>query len=191
MIEALRSVRYSVGNVALAEQWYSQLLDVQPYPSTDSVLRYCVDGSWLELVEAYTEAPGSVLVYWGVDSLGNELLRLHAAGIQPLTPPAVQEATTRTATFLDPFGNTVGLIEIHDPHAQRARSHRAAEKIALRNVREALDGLGAEDHQQRNANRLVLALVAVCLVLGALAIWNMLPHKPQEDKIVIPLPAKK
>lgn len=191
MIEALRSVRYGVGDLALARQWYSQLLDVQPYQSTDSVLRYCVDGSWLELVAAHTEAPSSVLVYWGVDSLVNELQRLHAVGIKPQTPPTVLDASMRTATFLDPFGTTIGLIELDDPDLRRARSHRAAEKIALRNVRTALDDLSVEDRQQRAANRLVLALVAACLVLGAFAIWNMLPHKPQEDKIVIPLPAKK
>ena len=193
MIEALRSVRYAVGNLAVAEQWYSQLLDAQPYQTTDSVLRYCVDGSWLELVEMRTEATGSVLVHWGVDSLQLELLRLHAAGIQPQRPPVVLDAATRTATFLDPFGNTVGLIEMHDPDAERARSHRAAEKIALRNVREALDGLSAEDRQQRKANRLVLVLVLVVLglVLGALGLLKVLPHKAPEDKIVIPLSGKK
>jgi predicted enzyme related to lactoylglutathione lyase len=193
MIEGLRSVRYTVGSLALAEQWYSQLLDVRPYQSTDSVLRYCVDGSWLELVETRTDAASSVLVYWGVDSLQLELLRLQELGIQPQTPPAVLDATARTATFLDPFGNTVGLIEMHDPGAERARAHRAAEKIALRNVREALDGLSAEERQQRAANRLVLVLVLVVLglVLGSFGLWKVLPHKAPEEKIVIPLSGKK
>lgn len=191
MIEALRSVRYGVGDLAQAGQWYSQLFDVQPYQSSGSVLRYCVDGSWLELVETPTVAPSNMLVYWGVDSLQHELLRLHAVGIQPQTPPAMPDATTRTATFLDPFGNAVGLVEIHDPNVQRARSHRAAEKIALRNVRETLDGLSAEDKQQRSANRLVLALVVVGFLLGMVALLKALPHKSQEDKIIIPITGKK
>lgn len=191
MIEGLRSVRYTVQNLALAEHWYSQLLDVQPYKSSSSVLRYCVDGSWLELVETRTEATGSLLVYWGVDSLQRELRRLDAAGMRPQTLPATLDATTRTATFLDPFGNTVGLIEMRDPDAERSRAHRAAEKIALRNVREALDGLSAEDRQQRNANGLVLVLVLVGVVLGALGLWKVLPHKAPEEKIVIPLSGKK
>ena len=193
MIEALRSVRYDVGDMALAGQWYSQLLDVQPCQSTDSVLRYCVDGTWLELVETRTDGASSMLAYWGVDSLQLELLRLQELGIQPQTSPAVLGATTRTATFIDPFGNTVGLIEMHDPGAERARAHRAAEKIALRNVREALDGLSAEDRQQRMANRLVLVLVLVVLglVLGSLGLWKVLPHKAPEEKIIVPLSGKK
>lgn len=193
MLQTLRSVRYAVGNLTVAEQWYSQWLGVQPYQSTGTVLRYCVDGSWLELVEMRTEAAGSVLVHWGVDSLQLELLRLNAAGIQPQTPPVVLDATTRTATFLDPFGNTVGLIEMHDPDAERARAHRAAEKIALRNVRETLDGLSDQDRQQRKANRLVLvlALIVLGLVLGALGLLKALHQKVPEDKILIPLSGKK
>ena len=189
MIEALRSVRYSVGDLAVADQWYSQLLDLQPYQSTNSVLRYCVDGSWLELVATQTvqAVNSSLVVYWGVDSLHLELQRLQEAGIEPQTPPALLNTAKRTATFLDPFGNMVGLVEMHDPNAQRARAHRAAEKIALRKVRAKLDGLGAEDHQQRNANKFVLVLVVVALVLGALGLWKVLPNKQQQNKITIPL----
>ncbi|MES2581130.1 MAG: VOC family protein [Pseudomonadota bacterium] len=195
MIEALRSVRYTVGDLAQARHWYSQWLDVLPYPATDGVLRYGLDGSWLELVEEHgdhTQAHGSVLAYWGVDSLGQELERLQALGINPQTPPALLDASNPpTATFVDPFGNVVGLVEVHDPHAQRARAHRAAEKIALRNVRAALDDLGEEERQQRLANRLVLALVVVGLLVGGFAMVKMLPHKPQEDKLSIPLQGKK
>ena len=189
MIEALQSVRYGVGDLALAGQWYSQLLDVQPYQTTDSVLRYCVGGSWLELAATHTaeSATSMIVTYWGVESLYHELLRLHDAGIKPQTLPAVPDATTRMATFLDPFGNVVGLIEMHDPDAQRARAHRAAEKIALRNVRATLDGLRAEDHQQRNANRFVLALVAAALVLGGFGLWKALPNKQKNNKIMVPL----
>ncbi len=191
MIEALRSLRYTVGDLVLAENWYNQWLDVQPYQRTDTSLRYCVDGSWLELVEANLPSANGLLVYWGVDSLVHELQRLHAVGISPQTPPSLQGAGNASATFEDPFGNVVGLIEIHDPNAQRARAHRAAEKIALRKVRETLDNLSEEDRQQRLANRLVLALVVLALLVGGFAVVKMLPHTPQEDKITIPLTGKK
>lgn len=205
MIEALRSVRYGVADLALAEPWYSHLLDVQPYQRTDSVLRYCVNGAWLELVEvpgaSGGASPASVLIHWGVDSLAQELQRLQALGIRPQTPPALLEAATssnsdvRTAAFVDPFGRTVGLVEIHDPDVQRARAHRAAEKIALRNVRTALDDLGAEDRQQRKATRVVLALVVpivLCLFGGLFLLKKILPQQPPpEERIVIPLSGKK
>lgn len=117
MIEALRTVRYTVGDLAQAEHWYSQWLDVLPYPISGGVLRYGVDGSWLELVEDPGQAAHrGVLAYWGVDSLGQELERLQALGIRPQTPPALADThSPPTATFVDPFGNVVGLVEVHDP----------------------------------------------------------------------------
>jgi hypothetical protein len=192
MIEALRSVRYTVGDLAVAKRWYSQWLDVQPYPAADGVLRYGLGDSWLELVEGHNLAPGSVQACWRVDSLELELQRLHALDISPQTPPALPGTESpSSATFVDPFGNVVGLVEAHDPHAQRARDHRAAEKIALRRVRETLDSLGEQDRQQRLANRLVLALVVVGLLVGGFTIFKMLPGKPQQEKLILPLQGKK
>lgn len=194
MIEALRAVRYTVGDLAQAEHWYSQWLDVLPYSVSDGVLRFGVDGSWLELVGGPgNPAQGGVLAYWGVDSLGQELQRLQTLGIYPQTPPVLTDAhNPATATFVDPFGNVVGLVEVHDPHAQRARAHRAAEKIALRNVRAALDKLGDEEDQQRLFNRLVLAMVVVVgLLVGGFTIVRALSHTPPEDRIVLPITGKK
>lgn len=195
MIEALRAVRYTVGNLDQAERWYSQWLDVQPHPVTAGVLRYGVDGSWLELVEGPTVVDGRVQAFWGVDSLGLELERLQALGLHPQTPSALPPALLDangppTATFADPFGNLLGLVEVHDPHAQRARDHRAAEKIALRKVRDALDDLGAQDRQQRAANRLVLGLVVGVLVAGLVAggiAWiKRQPPQGADNKLTLP-----
>lgn len=192
MIEALRSVRYTVGDLAVAERWYSQWLDVQPYPAEGGVLRYGLQDSWLELVEGHSSALGNVQACWRVDSLELELQRLHDLGISPQTPPALPGTESpSSATFVDPFGNVVGLVEVHDPHAQRARDHRAAEKIALRRVRETLDSLGEQDRQQRLANRLVLALVVVGLLVGGFTIFKMLPGQPQQEKLIFPLQGKK
>nr|WP_315491928.1 VOC family protein [uncultured Rhodoferax sp.] len=192
MIEALRSVRYTVEDLAVAERWYSQWLDVQPYPAEGGVLRYGLQDSWLELVEGHNLAPGSVQACWRVDSLELELQRLHALGISPQTPPVLPGTESpSSATFVDPFGNVVGLVEVHDPHTQRARDHRAAEKIALRRVRETLDSLGEQDRQQRLANRLVLALVVVGLLVGGFTIFKMLPGKPQQEKLILPMQGKK
>jgi hypothetical protein len=48
----------------------------------------------------YTVESSHVLVRWGVDSLQQELLRLHATDIRPQTQPAGQDIATtpRTAT---------------------------------------------------------------------------------------------
>lgn len=194
MIEALRSVRYAVGDLAQAEHWYSRWLDVLPYPVAGGVLRYDVDGSWLDLVENPDHPPSTtVLANWGVDSLDQELERLRALGIVPQTPPVLLDtASPPAATFVDPFGNVVGLVEVHDPHAQRARDHRAAEKIALRKVRATLDTLDKEADQQRLFNRFVLALVVVAgLLVGGFALVKTLSPKPQEAKIILPLQGKK
>ncbi|MES2951760.1 MAG: VOC family protein [Pseudomonadota bacterium] len=191
MIEALRSVRYGVTDLALASQWYSQLLDLQPYLSSDTAVRYFVDGSWLELALDESPGPAGPLVYWGVDNLGAELLRLHQVGWVPHAPPRAVDATTRTATFQDPFGNVVGFMEVDDPGVLRAHSHRAAEKVALRNVRTVLDDLSVEERQQRKANRLVLAMVLVALLVGAVVLVSKLPGRQPENKIIIPIAGQK
>lgn len=55
------------------------------------------------------------------------------------------------ASVLDPFGNVFGLIQRHDAATLKARIQRVAEKSALRNVREALDEISAEDAKKRIA----------------------------------------
>ena len=192
MIEALRSVRYGVTDLAVAQQWYSQLLELEPYMSSDTAVRYFVDGSWLEA--ALVESPGTggtVVAYWGVDNLGAELLRLHQAGMRPHAPPATVDAMTKVASFMDPFGNVVGLMEVNDPSIHRARSHRAAEKLALRNVRAVLDDLSVQERQQRMANKLVLAMVVVVIVVGAVLLFSKLPDRSPANKIIIPLAGQK
>ena len=58
-------------------------------------------------------------------------------------------------------------------------------------MRAALDDLGAQDMQQRSANRRVLLLVVAGLLVGALALVNMLPKRAYEDRIAIPITDKK
>lgn len=191
MIEALRAVRYGVTDLALASQWYSQLFDLEPYLNTDTVVRYFVDGSWLDLTLESPNGQGAIVAYWGVDNLRAELVRLHQIGVIPHAPPALVDAITQTATFLDPFGNAVGIMEVNDPGVLRARSQRVAEKVALRNVREALDEMGTQEVQQRKANRFVLAALLVALLVAtAVGTIALLRHKTDrltESKIVIPI----
>ena len=191
MIEALRAVRYGVTDLALASRWYSQLLDLEPYLSNDTLVRYFVDGSWLELKLASPSEHGGIVVFWGVDNLNAELLRLHQTGVLPHAPPALVDAITQTAIFFDPFGNAVGFMEVNDAGVLRARSQRVAEKVALRNVREVLDDLSAQEGQQRMENRFVLALLLVALLVAtAVGTFALLRHKtyrPTERKLVIPL----
>lgn len=191
MIEALRSVRYEVSDLAIARQWYSQWLELEPYLSSDTALRYFVDGSWLEITVAEPSASGRAIAYWGVDNLGAELLRLHQAGMHADAPPTTLDAMTKVATFRDPFGNRVGLMEVNDPNVQRVRSHRTAEKLALRNVRAVLDDLSEEEHQQRRAHRVLWALVALAVLAGTLLLVSKLPPGSADNRIAIPVGGKK
>ncbi len=177
MIEGLQAVRLGVPDLPLAVAWYSRALDVEPCVSDASSATFFLDGSLLRLEHA-PRMPDDIgvpcaTVYWRVDHLQSELQRLHAVNAAPFEAVAQLNADTHIASVLDPFGNVLGLIERRDPAIPEARIQRVAEKVAIRNVRETLDGLAEEEAKKRRALKTALAWSAAGAALAALLVWDM------------------
>jgi predicted enzyme related to lactoylglutathione lyase len=174
MIDGIRCASVPVPRLGEAAAWYARALEVQPYLASGEAVTFYLNGFLLTLRTGAVQAGGTV-VYWSVDDLAAELERLAALGARPCEPISALDAMTRQAALRDPFGNVFGLVERKDPAERQARSHRAAEKIALREIRTVLDDLGASEQQERRFRRLMWTLVAACVVIGGALLWLMLP----------------
>ncbi len=176
MIEGLQAIRLRVPDLPLAVRWYTQALEVEPYRVDHAGATFFLDGSLLclELEAAMAdEVPLQNAAYWRVDQIQPELLRLCEPNAAPFEAVAWLDADTQFASVLDPFGNVFGLIQRHDPATLKARIQRVAEKSALRNVRETLDEISAEDAKKRAALKITLTLACAGFALIALLVWDM------------------
>lgn len=180
MIDGIRSARLPVPRLDQAAAWYGQVLDSPPYLASGDAVTFYLNGFLLTLREGAPQPDGAV-VFWAVDDLPAELERLAALGAQPHEPVSHLDPMTRQASVRDPFGNVLGLVERQDPAERRARSQRSAEKIALREIRTVLDGMGEGEQELRRFKRRLWAAVGAGVVLGGVLLWLMLPERPPRD----------
>ena len=174
MIEGLRAVRLLVPDLALASEWYSRALEVEPYFANNQSVVFFVDSYLLTLSPGQACAEDATVVYWGVDDLAGEYRRLVEIGSAEYQPLQQIDTVTKTAAVLDPFGNVFGIVERKDPAVLKARNQRVAEKVAIRNVREALDDLQRDEQRKRGTVRFVLILVGVGIALAGAFFWDLL-----------------
>ncbi len=182
MIKSPAAVCVVVGDLEVARQWYGQALERDPSYCDDNVVTFHVDGCLLSLrVGPTVSAPGPV-VYWAVDDLLGEHSRLSAiAGGEVSNAVQLMAADQSTAQVTDPFGNVLGLMAIDAKKERKFRNQRAAEKVALQNVRETLDTLQQAEADQRALNRTVgwVAGIAVVVLVVVSVFWYMTgPRKP-------------
>lgn len=116
MFQGLRTVIYAVGDIEKAKGWYSEVLSQQPYFSQPYYVGFKVGGFELGLDPDRTGVkPGNnAVVYWGVTDAKAAHARLLALGARESKPLEEVADKTFVATVLDPFGNTLGIIQ--NPH---------------------------------------------------------------------------
>jgi predicted enzyme related to lactoylglutathione lyase len=124
MLRGLSTMNLWAEDLAAATRWYSELLGVEPYFTSEAAGR---GSGYVEFrIGDYEHelgiidrrfappdlaaAPGGVLVYWHVDDLAAALERLVSLGAKQFQPVTEQGPGFVTASVVDPFGNVLGIM---------------------------------------------------------------------------------
>lgn len=109
----LRTLIYKVENLQEAKAWYSEFLNRKPYFDQPFYVGFNVGGFEVGLVpsEEKVKIGDNVETYLGVPDIrkaNDEILQL---GAKAHTEPKDVGEGIMVATYIDPFGNIIGLIE--------------------------------------------------------------------------------
>lgn len=110
----LRTAIYVTNDLEKAKAWYTDWLATAPYFDHPFYVGFNVGGYELGLVpaEGVNQAgSGGVLTYWGVPNAAEAAQRLESLGAVPREPLQDVGEGIMLATFFDPFGNILGIIE--------------------------------------------------------------------------------
>jgi predicted enzyme related to lactoylglutathione lyase len=116
MLKRLRSAIYGASDLAAAKAFYAALLGQAPYFDQPFYVGFEVGGCELGLDPDGALAQ-SVGAYWRVDAVEASLARVVALGGRRGGEPREVGGGIVMASFIDPVGNHVGLIE------ERAEAH--------------------------------------------------------------------
>lgn len=127
MFRGPATINLYADDVSAAAEWYADLLEVAPYyrrPEEGEAayieFRFgdaqtelgIIDRRWAP--PTHQAGPGGVVVNWAVDDLDAAIATLEAKGATAHTPRTEHGPGFVTATFVDPFGNVVGVM--HNVH---------------------------------------------------------------------------
>ncbi len=113
MFKKLRTVIYHVKDLQKAKEWYINITGVQPYFDEAFYAGFNINGFELGLdpdFENVQEGNQSV-AYWAVDNIEMALKKLVLHNAVVIHKVLETGGGIKVAAVLDPFGNTVGLIE--------------------------------------------------------------------------------
>jgi catechol 2,3-dioxygenase-like lactoylglutathione lyase family enzyme len=107
----LRTAIYAAPALDQAKAWYTAFLGIPPYFDEPFYVGFNVGGYELGLDPDITPAQGTPVTYWGVTNLPTVYQNLLDQGATALEEPRDVGEGIVVATVLDPFGNTLGIIE--------------------------------------------------------------------------------
>jgi predicted enzyme related to lactoylglutathione lyase len=109
----VRTILHPVTDLAKAKAVYTALLGVEPMADSPYYVGYEAAGQQIGLVPNAGGAQGtsSPVAYWHVADIEAKLAEVTAAGAAVKDAPRNVAAGRLVATFTDPDGNVLGLIE--------------------------------------------------------------------------------
>ena len=119
MLRGFATVSYFAEDLEAAKAWYSELLGIEPYyevPAGYAEFRVGDYGNELGLIKGsyalhdLNGAPGGEIIYWHVDDLDAAIERLESLGAKEYQPKTEHGPGFVTASFIDPFGNVLGVM---------------------------------------------------------------------------------
>ena len=109
----LRTTIYKVGNITKAKRWYAEAFGIDPYFDQPFYVGFNIGGFELGLQphkEGTKNKAESVVAYWGVHNIQENYKKLIQLGAIENEKPYRVGGKIITATVIDPFGNSIGLI---------------------------------------------------------------------------------
>lgn len=133
MLRGFATITYFADDLEAAERWYTDLLGVEKYfevPGGYIEFRIgdhsqelgIIQGGWAP--HDMSAAPGGQIAYWHVDDLDGVIEWVLASGAEEYEPKTVRGEGFVTASFVDPFGNLLGIM--HNEHYLEVLAARAA-----------------------------------------------------------------
>ena len=124
MLRGISTVNLWAEDLPAATHWYTELLGVEPYFSSEAVGRgtgyveFRIGDYQQELgiidrrfsPPGLTAGPGGVVVYWHVDDVAATLDQLVSLGAKQLEAVTERGPGFVTASVVDPFGNVLGIM---------------------------------------------------------------------------------
>ena len=110
--QGIKTVLHPVSDLAKAKAVYSALLGVAPMADSDYYVGFEAEGQQIGLVPgAAAGGMTSPVAYWHVADIEAKLAEVTAAGATVKEPPRNVGGGRLVATFTDPDGNVLGLIQ--------------------------------------------------------------------------------
>ncbi len=122
-LRGLSTVSFFAADHAMATQWYSELLGIEPYFQRPGYAEFrlgdyqhelgLIDSKYVPHLNT-SLAPAGAVIYWHVDDVQATFERLISMGARQFEGPQDRGAGFITASVIDPFGNVLGIM--YNPH---------------------------------------------------------------------------
>ena len=110
--QGIKTVLHPVSDLAKAKEVYAALLGIQPQADSAYYVGFDVEGQHIGLVPGGREqGMTSPVAYWHVPDIEAKLAEVSAAGATVKEPPRDVGGGRLVATFTDPDGNVLGLLQ--------------------------------------------------------------------------------
>ena len=110
--QGIKTVLHPVSDLAKAKEVYTALLGMAPQADSQYYVGYEAEGQQIGLVPAGgPQGMTSPVAYWHVADIEAKLAEVTAAGAKLKDAPRDVAAGRLVATFTDPDGNVLGLIQ--------------------------------------------------------------------------------
>lgn len=117
-LRGLSTICYYATDHEAAKKWYSDLLGFPPYFERPGYAEFrigdyqhelgLIDGRYAP--EGWKPGAPSAITYWHVDEIGESLEKLLSLGAKLHEPVTERGPGFVTASVIDPFGNTLGIM---------------------------------------------------------------------------------
>jgi predicted enzyme related to lactoylglutathione lyase len=111
MFLGLRTAIYPAPDLAAAKNWYSKVLETEPYFNQPFYVGFNVGGFELGLLPTAQPGTNGTQALWGVSNIAATFARLVELGGAVIEPVTDVGEGIKVAAIQDPFGNRLGIIQ--------------------------------------------------------------------------------